>query len=540
MSCTVVTAFYPIKSKFPTETYLNWGKTFLSLDSPIVLFTESSLIHLFKSLRGDKPIYIFALPFIELDTWKLYQDKWIAHHTKDPEKNIHTPELYAIWAQKAFFVERAVQVNPFKTDYFFWCDFGAFRDPNINKNILESFPTTKYLSKTKILLQAVEDLKDSDRIMRKDNICGEVISQNWNEVRLVGGLWGGGIDACLKWKNAYQQMLEKYFKADRFAGKDQVVMLSVYLENPDLANIVNCTKNGLNVWFFLQNLLSSEDVDYQLNKSYILPIVSVNIMGGLGNQLFQVCTAYAYTKKMGGQLLIQHKLDNGKRPLYFDSVLHNFKQYITHNLPSNLEIWNEQMATKYTDIGPLNTPGKYLTGYLQSSKYFYNDNIKDDIKTLIQPKTEEICFIKNKYKYLTSNSERVVVVHCRRTDYLTAAWCHGPLEGEYYKQAINTVLETVKNPIFLLCGDDNNFWNDISESISEVYNYEWYVMPPETDINTFYLLQQFDNFIMSNSTFIWWCVWLSNSKKVIVPSKWFGPGGPSEYEDIYEPSWIRI
>ena len=43
---------------------------------------------------------------------------------------------------------------------------------------------------------------------------------------------------------------------------------------------------------------------------------------------------------------------------------------------------------------------------------------------------------------------------------------------------------------------------------------------------------------MSNSTFIWWCVWLSNAQQVIAPSKWFGPLGPSEYEDIYEPSWI--
>ena len=62
----------------------------------------------------------------------------------------------------------------------------------------------------------------------------------------------------------------------------------------------------------------------------------------------------------------------------------------------------------------------------------------------------------------------------------------------------------------------------------------------DTDINTFTLLQNFNNFIMANSTFIWWVVWLSNSKNVIAPSKWFGPQGPQKYEDIYEDSWIRI
>ena len=43
----------------------------------------------------------------------------------------------------------------------------------------------------------------------------------------------------------------------------------------------------------------------------------------------------------------------------------------------------------------------------------------------------------------------------------------------------------------------------------------------DNDVNTFALLQQFHYFIMSNSTFIWWCAYLANTKKVIVPAKWF-------------------
>ena len=43
MKCTLVTAYYSIKSKFNHERYLNWGKQLLSLSSPIILFTEESL-----------------------------------------------------------------------------------------------------------------------------------------------------------------------------------------------------------------------------------------------------------------------------------------------------------------------------------------------------------------------------------------------------------------------------------------------------------------------------------------------------------------
>ena len=102
------------------------------------------------------------------------------------------------------------------------------------------------------------------------------------------------------------------------------------------------------------------------------------------------------------------------------------------------------------------------------------------------------------------------------------------------------MLEKVNNPIFLLCGDDINYWNEIKNDINIINKYEIIKLENETDINTFALLQQFYNYIMSNSSFLWWCVWLANSKNVIAPAKWFGPKGPKEYNDIYEKNWIRI
>lgn len=533
MSCTIVTAYYCIKSKFNKSKYLEWGKTFMKLESPIVIFTEEYLIPELKKLREDRPIKFVSIPFDELDTWKLYKDKWIQNHTIDPEKAYHTPELYAVWAQKPFFVEKAIHSNYFNTNYYFWCDFGAFRDPNINNNVLQKFPLTLHFD-DKLLMQSVGDLSESEKVIREDGIYGEKISECWNKIRLVGGLWGGNSNACLKWKTEYQKMLETYFLKNRFAGKDQVVMLSTYINNPTLAKIVTYTLYGIDEWFFLEHLLSDTNVEYRLNNTYKIedkrPVVSVNIMGGLGNQLFQIATAYAYAKKENGTLKIVKKRDNGNRPVYWD-VFKNLSPYLVENssdLPQ-LKQWHERGPTEYTDIEPLSYPGIFLNGYLQSSKYF-----KDDIKELfkidnLEINTKEI----DKYQYLLDNSKRVIVIHARRTDYITYKEVHGPLDVDYYKKAIDMMLTKVENSLFVLTSDDNSFWDQIK------LNHE-HVIVNDTDINTFILLQKFNNFIMANSTFIWWVVWLSNSKNVIAPSKWFGPKGPQKYEDIYEDSWIRI
>jgi hypothetical protein len=275
------------------------------------------------------------------------------------------------------------------------------------------------------------------------------------------------------------------------------------------------------------------------------PIVSVNIMGGLGNQLFQIATAYAYARKTGGALQILHILDNGNRPIYWDSLLQRVKPYLVQTIPSTLEQWQEQQCTMYAEIGPLPVQGKYLKGYLQTSKYFYNDMYKQEIKALFTPQDELFAACKERYAYLLENKERVVVMHARRTDYLKAAGVHGPLTGAYYREAVQRMMKKleaagVHNPIFLLCSDDQTFWNEIYEDIAPVFAHEHLLLDDTSDLRTFTLLQQCHNFIMANSTFIWWCVWMADAKHVIAPAKWFGPEGPCLYHDIFEDGWELI
>ncbi len=539
MTCTLVTAFYPVKSKRGIDKYIEWGQNLLKLNCNIVLYTIPELVLIFKKMRGNKPITIIDIPFEDLYMWKRYKDKWIEHHLIDHEKGYHSPELYAIWAQRFVFMEEVAKKNYFNSEYLFWCDFGAFRHNNINDIIIKSFPSHKYLSKYKITFCSINPLLEEDKQLYPDNIIGNFQYKD----RIAAGLWGGGLEACINFRYKYEVMLNRYIKYNRFCGKEQSIITSICIENNSNFIILKPAVLYGDSWFFFQYLHSDlENIPYLIDNTYITPNISVNIMGGLGNQMFQLAAAYAYSKKYKCKLsILRNKLTYDKRPLYWDSILKKWENYLVDSIPNTLSMWNEQGATKYAPIPIAPTNGLYLKGYYQSSKYYYNDKIKSEIRQLMKPSIQLFEEVNNKYKYLIENKERVIVVHARRTDYLAFADFHNPLSTDYYIQAIEKMITKVKNPIFLLTSDDNNYWNELKQVYPKLNNYEQYILDNETDINSMTLLQQFSYYVMSNSTFIWWCVWLSyDTKHVIVPSKWFGPLGPQEYEDIYEESWERV
>jgi len=258
-NCTLVTAFYPIKSKFAKEQYINWSKTFLRLECPIVLYTIKECVGLFENLRTNgKPLKIIEIPFEDLYTVKTYSYLWNYSHTIDPEAFRHTPELYAVWANKIDFVMKTIELNPYNTDFFFWCDIGAFRNGSVNDVILKTFPSTRYLPKDKVLFQAIEPMK------KGETECTDFTYVN----RLVGGLWGGGIEGCKRWHSAFFEELNLFGLCKKFAGKDQNVMISTLLRDRSLGTIVKCPYSAQN-WFFLESLCSDLDIPYMLDDSYL-------------------------------------------------------------------------------------------------------------------------------------------------------------------------------------------------------------------------------------------------------------------------------
>ena len=265
--------------------------------------------------------------------------------------------------------------------------------------------------------------------------------------------------------------------------------------------------------------------------------------GGLGNQMFQIAAAYAYAKQHNGQLCLQqHKESDDRRPLYWDTVFAQFSNNLITTIPAEMPRAGEQSATVYTTLPPLTATGMHLLGYFQTPLYF--DHVRDEIASAFRASHDLVDSLRAKHADLLAQTDRIVVVHARRTDYCAdeyAKQVHGPLSIAYYNSAMERMALQVPDTHFLLVADDNNFWKQLIHELPVLQTTSYSILDEPNEVRVLALLQQFRYFIMANSTFSWWAAWLADEpKQVIAPAQWCGPRGHPVYEDVYETDWCRI
>lgn len=157
----LVSAFYPLpKSKHSHEEYAVWLSKYLSrVSTHIYFFAPPDIEPMIRRLRGNLPMTLnttYASPYDIpplVGLRRVYENM----HALDPEKEIHSPELYAVWTSKSFFLDeglRNMRSSGVKYDYAFWNDAGSFRDdqefeqwPGAHR-ILEIFETGSRLTGT--------------------------------------------------------------------------------------------------------------------------------------------------------------------------------------------------------------------------------------------------------------------------------------------------------------------------------------------------------------------------------------------------------
>ena len=279
--------------------------------------------------------------------------------------------------------------------------------------------------------------------------------------------------------------------------------------------------------------------------------VTCKIVGGLGNQLFQIAATLAYAWKHNKTAVFIYADESEsifqKRPTYWNSFFHNIPT--TNSLDfSTYKTYKDPMFS-FTPV-PLHNSNVLLDGYFQSYKYFdtFRDKLKSTIclpdieKQIIQKKYHSLLLLKNK-----------VGVHIRRGDYLKLKQFHTVLSNtDYYKKALKAFS---KNTSFLIFSDDISWckkmfkkistpWpnNMLKKSINKYHEQNSFYFVEDNDITEFFLLSQCEHHILANSSFSWWASYLSpNNGTVVAPKKWFGKkSNVNSTKDLYLPNWMVI
>jgi len=133
-SILLVSALYPLaKSKHTSADYARWLSLFLSqIQTDVYFFTTPEMASLVRDVAvvHSRSITINTTYSSPCDIPPLLglRGHYERMHALDRERARHSPELYAVWNAKPFFLSEAVRnTADAGYHYAFWCDAGSFR-----------------------------------------------------------------------------------------------------------------------------------------------------------------------------------------------------------------------------------------------------------------------------------------------------------------------------------------------------------------------------------------------------------------------------
>ena len=264
------------------------------------------------------------------------------------------------------------------------------------------------------------------------------------------------------------------------------------------------------------------------NNNIIIP----DIIGGLGNQLFIVASAFAYAKENNYKLMLDNRKDvmsYGKpRQTYNDTIFINIPIY-TNDKTNFKNMTENEFASRTTTNEKQNDikSNIFLTnGYYQEANYFnkYRNELLDLFKPSndINNKVDNLCKINNININSNSNSNQdfLVAIHIRLDDVYTPIDSDKRVyDKDEYETIINKLpehLEINPNTKFIIFSNDIPRTKNIFKSAKIEDSRMIYIQ--SEDYIELALMAKCNNYIASPSTFNWWGIYLNNkaNKKVFI------------------------
>jgi hypothetical protein len=275
-------------------------------------------------------------------------------------------------------------------------------------------------------------------------------------------------------------------------------------------------------------------------------MITCNLCGGLGNQLFQIFTTISYAIKYNIPFVFLYSEISPSithRITYWNTFLKSLKAYTRINIPINkINIYEKPCIYTDLEIPKLNNTIVCINGYFQSYKYFENyENIILKLIMFEEVKKGLIEHLQITDTFFNNSAS----IHFRLGDFKNLqAHPIVAYKYEYYEKSILFLQENnTINKIYFFCENE-----DINYVLIQINKLKL-KFPDITFIRAFHELPDWQQLILmsccnhniiGNSTFSWWGAYFNTNpgRVVCYPYIWHGPNIPDN--DLCPPSWTKI
>jgi hypothetical protein len=280
-------------------------------------------------------------------------------------------------------------------------------------------------------------------------------------------------------------------------------------------------------------------------------MITCNLMGGLGNQIFQIFATISYAIKSRNQFRFLNltTLGGGSttvRHTFWESFFSTMKPFLITELPQPIHVIKEK-GFPYNELPIYEMVNRnvMIYGYFQSYKYFQeNYSIIYRLLNIDKMKTDLLNNLNLSCDYL----KNTVSMHFRIGDYKQLQHVHPLATYDFYERSLNyfRLVHPDKEFNILYFCEDGDIHDVLSIINKLTIKFPMYTFTRGTntleDWQQMLLMSCCHHNIIANSSFSWWSAYLNlnNDKIVCYPSIWFGEAANNNVRDLCPINWIRV
>ena len=293
-------------------------------------------------------------------------------------------------------------------------------------------------------------------------------------------------------------------------------------------------------------------------------MITCNLMGGLGNQLFQIFSTISFAMKSNNEYKffdVETLGGNGctLRYTYWNNFLVSLQPSLTNSFPIFATIKQEGFEYAEFPISLLEDRNICIHGYFQSYKFFEeNFSLIYDLLDIESRKKE---VLEKQDTIIKESLSNCVSMHFRLGDYKKVSQFHPIMPPNYYIKSLKYILENEKETtndfdsikVMYFCEEEDI--ETVEETIQlckkEFPNLN-FIRAPNTleDWEEMLLMSECKHHIIANSSFSWWGAYFgfknennqnkNNGKIVCYPSLWFASTAKENTKDLCPCEWTKI